>query len=309
MASGQISAGNGRQLAQDLRQRRWDGVRSGLSAAVSDARERRCGTVLLSSEWLLAALADTALLERFTATLDELGATETRFLLVLRDPVEQFLSLYKHRAKRGTAGDIAEWARRGYRLPEELAVFRNALRDVRAALLVRKYSREPGALKRLFFEEWLGVRAPSEVVPESVNPSLSLSELELLRMLAARRPSLVQPLYDRLLAVDVKEKVQGRELAIYARVVAERAIAGHRGEWAAWNELLPESETLVIPRPEGEIAPEPRELSFSKAQMDILMGFLGDSVEPRFLGRLLWSAKIRPALAWAKRVVMPDRRS
>ena len=309
MASGQISAGNGRQLAQDLYQRRWTDVRRRLSAAASEARERRCGTVLFSSEWLLAALAQKALLEPFTASLRELGAQEIRFLLVLRDPVEQFLSLYKHRAKRGTAGNIAEWARRGYRLPEDLAGFRNALRGVDAALLVRKYSRESGALERLFFEEWLGVRVPATAVPESVNPSLSLSELELLRLLAGRRPNLVQPLYDRLLSLDVREKVQGRELAAYARAVAERAVLAHRDEWMAWNDRLPDSEQLVIPRPEGEIPTEPREIAFSKDQVEALMGFLAESVEPRFLVRLLWSAKIRPALGRVARAVMPRRRS
>ena len=309
MASGQISAGNGRQLAQDLEQRRWDGVRSRLSAAVSHARERRCGTVLFSSEWLLAAFAEKAPLERFAVILDELGATEIRFFLVLRDPVEQFLSLYKHRAKRGTAGNIAEWARRGYRLPEELAGFRNALRDVDAALLVRTYRREPGALERLFFEEWLGVRVPGAAVPKSVNPSLSLSELELLHRLADRRPSLVQPLYDRLLSLDAKEKAQGGELAIHARAVAEHAVAAHREEWEAWNERLPKSEQLVILQLEGEIPVEPREIAFSKGQMDALMDFLAESVEPRFLAMLLWTAKIRPALGRMKRAVMPRRRS
>ena len=303
MASGQISAGNGRQLAQDLQQRRWAEVRRRLSAAVSEAREHRCRTVLFSSEWLLAPLADKALIEPFIASLGEFGAKEIRFLLVLRDPVEQFLSLYKHRAKRGTVGDIADWARRGYRLPEELAGFQDALRDVDAALLVRKYSREPGALERLFFEEWLGVRVPGAAVPETVNPSLSLSELELLRLLADWRPSLMQPLYDRLVSLDAREKVQGRELVAYARAVAEHAVAAHREEWAAWNERLPQSEKLVIPQPQGEIPAEPREIAFSKEQMEALMGFVAESVEPRFLARLLWSARIRPLLGAIRRSV------
>ena len=309
MASGQISAGNGRQLAQDLHRRRWDEVRERLNAAVSEAQERRCGTVLFSSEWLLAAFAEQTLLQPFTAILGELGAEEIRFLLVLRDPVEQFLSLYKHRAKRGTAGSVTEWASGGYRLPDELAWFREALRDTGAALVVRKYRREPGALEYLFFEEWLGVQSPGAAVPESVNPSLTLSELELLRKLGGRRPSLVQPLYDRLLALDVREKVQGRELAAYARAVAEHAVAAHRDEWAGWNERLPESERLVIPQPEREIPPEPGELGFSKAQVEALMEFLGDSIEPSFLGRLLWSAQIRPALGSVKRAMMPRKRS
>ena len=174
--------------------------------------------------------------------------------------------------------------------------------------MVRGYSREPGVLEQRFFEDWLGVPTPVVDMPLSVNPSLTVSELELLRQLAEQRPSLVIPLYDQLLAIDPKRKVQGRELDVHARAIAERAVAAHRGEWAEWNALLPASEQLVIPQPVGELPPEPREIAFSKTQMEALMGFLAESVEPRFLAKLLWSAKIRPFLAGIKRVILPATR-
>ncbi|MFO7901565.1 MAG: hypothetical protein R6U98_02800 [Pirellulaceae bacterium] len=308
MATGQISAGNGRDLAQRMRVQRWDLVKGQLNTAVDEAQRRGCETVLFSSEWLLSVFAERTLLEPFIALVQELGSEKTRFLLVLRDPVEQFLSLYKHRAKRGMGGDVAAWAQGGYRLPHELAGFRVALRDFYAELVVRKYGRESGALDELFFRQWLNIEAPDVEVPAAVNPSLTLSELELVRLLAERRPSLVIPLYDRFLAMDPKRNVQGRELEAFARGIAERAVAAHRDEWAEWNALLPASEQLVIPQPVGELPPEPREIAFSKMQMEALMGFLAESVEPRFLAKLLWSAKIRPFLAGIKRVILPATR-
>jgi len=304
MATGQISAGNGRDLAQCIRLQRWDLVKGQLNAAVDEAQRRGCETVLFSSEWLLSVFAERGLLAPFIELVQELGAEKIRFLLVLRDPVEQFISLYKHRAKRGTAGNVAEWAQGGYRLPHELAGFRTALRGVDAELVVRKYGRESGALDELFFRQWLNVETPEAEVPATVNPSLTLSELELLSLLAERRPSLVIPIYNRLLAMDPKRKVQGRELEAYARAIAERAVAAHRDEWVEWNALLPASEQLLIPQPEGALPPEPRETAFSKTQMEALMGFVAESVEPRFLSKLLWTTKIRPFLAGIKRVTL-----
>jgi hypothetical protein len=213
-------------------------------------------------------------------------------------------SLYKHRAKRGTAGDIATWCESGYTLPMELETFRRQAEASVINLTVRGYSREPGVLEHRFFEDWLGLPTPVVDMPPSINPSLTLSELELLRLLAERRPSLVIPLYDRLLAMDPKRKVQGRELEAYARAIAERAVAAHRDEWAHWNALLPASEQLVIPQPEGELPPEPREITYSKTQMEALVGFVAESVEPRFLSKLLWAAKVRPLLAGVKRVIL-----
>ncbi|MFO7903898.1 MAG: hypothetical protein R6U98_14635, partial [Pirellulaceae bacterium] len=285
MAAGQISAGNGRDLAQCIRLQRWGLVKDQLNTAVDEAQRQGCETVLFSSEWLLSTFAERALLEPFIALVQGVSAEKIRFLLVLRDPVEQFLSLYKHRAKRGTAGNVAAWAQGGYRLADELAGFRAALRGFDSELVVRKYCRESGTLDKLFFRQWLNIEPTDAEVPATVNPSLTLSELELVRLLAERRPSLVTPLYDRLLATDPKRKVQGQELEAFARAIAEHAVAAHRGEWAEWNALLPASEQLVIPQPVGELPPEPREIAFSKTQMEALMGFLAESVEPRFLAK------------------------
>ena len=307
MATGQISAGNGRDLAQRMRLQRWDLVKGQLNAAVDEAQRRGCETVLFSSEWLLSVFAERPLLEPFITLVQELGAEKIRFLLVLRDPVEQFISLYKHRAKRGTGGDVAEWAQGGYRLPHELAGFRVALCGFDAELVVRKYGRKSGALATLFFRQWLNIETPDAAVPATVNPSLTLSELELVRLLAERRPSLVIPLYDRFLAMDLKRKVQGREQEAYARAIAERAVAAHRDEWAQWSALLLASEQLIIPQPEGELPAEPREIAFSDTQMEALMGFLAESVEPRFLLRLLWSSRIRPFVGAVRRLVLRPR--
>jgi hypothetical protein len=304
MKNGHISGGNALKLAEDLEGNNWHGIVRRLESFHSEAIVNAAEGVIVSSELLLRPLGRPGVLAQFLGALDRAGFHDLDFLLVLRNPIDQFLSLYKHRAKRGTTADIATWCESGYTLPMELETFRRQAEASGINLTVRGYSRELGVLEQRFFEDWLGLPAPVVDMPLTINPSLTLSELQLLRLLAERRPSLVTPLYDRFLATDPKRKVQGREQEAYARAVAERAVAAHRDEWAQWNVLLPASEHLVIPQPEGELPPEPRELAFSKAQMEAVMGFLAESVEPRFLVKLLWTAKIRPFLASVKRATL-----
>lgn len=304
MRNGQISAGNARLLASALQQGDTQAARHQLQQAVGFAEQTGSDKVVLACEWLTAVLAEPSALEHCLTLLEEVGATSVSMLLVLRDPLEQCLSLYKHRAKRGTAGDIDTWiARGGYRLPADLASLRQQVKESTAELVVRRYDRKPGWLDRLFFEEWLGIPTPEVTLPDSVNPSLSLSELVLVRQMAETRPALVGPLFDALAAVPAKEKVQGAALEAYARAVAARAVAAHAAEWAAWNERLPEGEALTIPEAPAELPPMPRELSLSERQLQAVCQLLAEAATMPFMARLLWHSHLRPALGRLKRRV------
>ena len=309
MRSGLVSAGNAFVISEQARGGNHASVRRELVRHRDAAQSRGCVAVCLSSELLLPYCSAPGTWQRLFGDCRQAGFDSLSVLLVLRDPVDQLISLYKHRSRGGTAADIESWVTQGYRLPYDLSRLREQVDDANVGLVARGYSRASGALERLFFDDWLAVPPPEVDLPAMVNPSLTLSELALIRRLAERRPELVAPLYDALVGLPARDKVQGRELEAHARSVAARAVASHAEEWAAWNERLPESEQLVIPQPEGEIPAEPREIAFSKEQMEALMGFLAETVEPRFLARLLWSAKIRPALGRVKRAVMPRRRS
>ncbi len=309
MRAGLVSAGNAFVISERARDGDHTSVRAELARHRDTAQSRGCAAVFLSSELLLPYCSAPGTWQRLFADCRQAGFDSLSVLLVLRDPVNQLISLFKHRSRGGTAGDIESWVTEGYRLPYDLHRLREQVDDANVALVARGYSRGSGALERLFFDDWLDVPSPEVDLPAMVNPSLTLSELALMRRMAERRPELVAPLYDALVAVPALDKVQGRGLEAHARCVAARAVASHAEEWAAWNALLPESERLVVPQAEGEIPVEPREIAFSKEQMDALMGFLAESVQPRFLARFLWTARIRPALGWVKRAVMPRRRS
>lgn len=106
MLAGRISGGNARVLANTIWQQRWDAVEQTLSQAADSARSQGCERVLLSSEWLLGALANDGQLSQLASRIARLNAGSVELFLLLRDPVEQLVSHYRHRAKSGRAGSL-----------------------------------------------------------------------------------------------------------------------------------------------------------------------------------------------------------
>ncbi|TVQ29089.1 MAG: hypothetical protein EA370_15775 [Wenzhouxiangella sp.] len=305
MLGGRISAGNALHLARFVREGRWAKAEQWLQRAAEAAQAQDCDRILLSSEWLLGALAHDERLVELTRRLGAMGNHTVELLLVLRDPVGQFISLYKHRAKSGTVGSIDAWAQTGYDLPKRLSGIRGQIDVSGAELVVRAYGKESGALERLFFEDWLGMAVPAGTDNLLVNPSLSLSELVLLRKLRARHPGLVPYLYERLLAVDPAMKLEGQAMQDHARKVATHAVAGYAREWQQWNERLPQPERFAIPESGEKPGSEPEQLELSAAQLGVLMELLADAVRPGFGLQVFWSWRLRPLLGRIKRVVLP----
>lgn len=297
MRNGQISAGNGRQLAAAVHDDDWKAINQLIVQAVTLARRNNARTLLISSEHLLAALNGDSRLARLIDGLDAAGVSSVSLLLVLRDPVEQLLSLYKHRAKGGIAGRIDEWVSNGYHLPRELQALRRHAVESRADLTVRAYSRQPGGLEEIFFADWLGLDKLPDAAWITVNPSLTLSELELIRQMAERKPALVPFLYRHLAAIPGQIKMQGNALEAYAQAVAANTVWQHREEWRRWNERLPEGEALEIPAQAPDLPEWPQELGFSSAQLDGLADFMAESTRLRFWLRLVWKSRLRPGLA------------
>jgi hypothetical protein len=283
----------------------WSGVRSWTRRIVASARSQGCENLLLSSEWLLGSAAESDRLSHLESVLRDQGATQIKFLLILRDPVNQLISLYKHRAKNGTAGSIDAWIADGYDLPGSLTGLRRQIESGKVNLAVRRYGKETGSLEGLFFRDWLGIAIPAGAENFRVNPSLSLSELVLLRQLSAHHPGLVPYLYNRLLEIPSEQKREGRDLAEHAHRVAVRAVARDADEWASWNDLLPSDERFDIPEPGPEPGAEPNALELSAEQLSAVMQLLGDALSFRLRLQVLWSWRLRPVLARIKQMLFP----
>jgi hypothetical protein len=227
---------------------------------------------------------------------------------VLRDPLSQCLSLYKHRAKRGTAGDIQSWVADGYNIAEQLSSFREQIEFNDVALYVGKYIRGSEALERLFFEDWLEIKRPRIELTATVNPSLTMSELALIREMAQIRSDLTLPLYESLLAVPSDQKIKDGALAHHAREVAADAVAAHANEWQAWNALLPQDEQLEIPELPDVVIEPPTELEFSEAQLEAISALFARAATPEFVLETFWRSRLRPELGRLARGVGLRRR-
>ena len=305
MKHGKISAGNALHLARFIREGHWDKASAALLGAIKTAQTKNCERVLLSSEWLLGSFAHENRLIEFDRLIQKLGAYAFELLLVLRDPPGQFISLYKHRAKSGSVPSIYEWATSGYDLPIRLNSLRRQVAAADVQLSVRGYDKKPGALERLFFEEWLAIPTPPQTSNALVNPSLSLSELVLLRKLRAHHEGLVPFFYERLLKIDPSEKCEGRAIQAHARLVAENAVARHADEWRSWNALLQEEQRFEIPNPQQSPGAEPKQLELSEVQLSVMMKLLADATRPQLRWRLFWTYRLRPFLARIKRLLFP----
>ena len=304
MQQGRISGGNAWALARQISAGRWTEVEHSLTRASKTAAAQNCDRVLLSSEWLLGSLAHGKRLEEFVAVLRQSGGHTLELFLLLREPVGQLISHYRHRAKSGALYDLKTWTERDYLLPSRLGSIRRQLEATGVAITVRAYSKAPGVLQQMFFSDWLGVPLPTQASDQLVNPSLSLSELVLLRQLRAKHPGLVPFLYERLSAVDPALKSEVPAMQDYAHRVASRAVAQYAEEWHYWNAVLPENERFDIHGPDQPAGPEPAELLLSAAQWDVLVALMADATRPRFVLALLWTAQIRPLLARAKRALL-----
>ena len=307
MQAGLVSAGNGFRISEYVRQRQWSAVSCELlnNRLLAEGRDYRA--VCLSSELLLPVAAEPGAWEGLFSAAQKAGFSEITVLIVLRDPVDQLISLYKHRAKSGTAGKVEEWVRNDYRLPDDLAALRLGAETSRIQLVARGFTREPGGLERIFFADWLGVRTPQVRIGAEVNPSLSLSELELVRQMNDRCPELVPFLHQSLAGVPRKAKIQGLALEAYAHAVAEKSIWESREEWKRWNDVLSDDERLDIPAKSPNVQKRPTEVEFSIRQIEALADFMAESAQLRFIAKLWWKSRLRPSLGNIKKRFLSNR--
>ena len=201
-----ISPGNADELDGYIRDLKWAKVSSWLLARVDEAQERGCKGLLLSNELLFAALSSAGAVNQFASAAAKAGINESSSLLMIRDPIDQALSLYKHRAKSGTTREIQTWLERGYFLPNQLSEFLRQIEQSNIQLHLRRYNKESESIEAVFFRDWLGVETPPVRIENRVNPSLSLSELAIIRHIVATRPRDHGAFYSNFQSVSVDKK-------------------------------------------------------------------------------------------------------
>jgi len=283
MLNGQVSSGNAQNLTNAINARNWEKVKSILQEHVAKAKERKCKIVLLSNELMVLALNSTTVWEQFDAVIVSAGFTHTRFLLILRNPVEQALSLYKHRAKGGTAADIEHWVPKHYYYGNGLLIFLKAAMQLQADLVCRKYQSKDGCLEEVFFKNWLGLNIQLKGFDKPVNPSLSFSELLLLKDIYKRHPYLIEEFYNRFIYIPRKQKATEPRLEAYYKAIMQQELSQYHRTWQVCNNCLPESEQLEIPETvQSNTLTTEKVLTFSVVQGEVLSQLLHDALSSSF---------------------------
>ena len=281
MLRGEISSGNAQSLTIALEENNWSAAEQLLKGWREETRARNCQCLLLSNELLVLTLAKPGRLEQLIKITTTLEIQEVKAFLFLRDPIDQALSLYKHRSKAGTAPSIEEWPEDHYHYGLGLQRFLQAVKNSSLSLSVRKYRKK--GLEDVFFSDWLGVALKVKQPKQVVNPSLSLSELLLIRQLRQNDVWLPRFLYERLLSLPKSQKDPEPKLTRYHEAVLAHYLSQFKATWQLCNQYLPDNEKLEIPLSnDTEVNQEENIMTFSHEQGEIIAKFIKEVSSPAF---------------------------
>ncbi|PSR05909.1 MAG: hypothetical protein BRD49_03225, partial [Bacteroidetes bacterium SW_10_40_5] len=245
------------------------------------------------SESLVLSLQNEEALQNFLNLAQEVGFKKVKWLLIIRDPVDHALSLYKHRAKNGAIEEIEQWVKQAYSYGSVLNNFLKGAEAHSIELTCRKYQKSGEVLEKLFFKDWLGLDLNLDHPFQSVNPSLAISELLFLKKLRVTNKALVKPTYRQFLQTPVDQKAKEPRIQNYYRQVLNDQLLYYMDAWELCNQWLPKEEKLQLPIPKSEdkhIDLTEKVFTFSEKQTEAITEMLNESLKTAFRWRLTYSA-------------------
>jgi len=206
MLKGMISPGNADELDKCLAKKDWEQVKLWLASKYEEAKQNNCNAVLLSNEILVLRFAEKNTLNELMCIAKSLHFEVQNPLLIIREPVSQAMSLYKHRSKIGSMLPVEEWLNEKYILAECLVHFYENLKQSKVDLSQYPYQKDSAYLLEVCINKWLQLNEKIEVEHSPVNPSLTLSELKILCELHPQNPYLAKKFYDFMIKLDTSQK-------------------------------------------------------------------------------------------------------
>lgn len=303
MLSGRISPGNAKELTIALLGKDIESLTTLLSKLLNEAEYKGATKLVLSNENLMEALSDSTKLNILLTVCQKLGITDVKILLILRDPIEQALSLFKHRAKGGLILELEKWLHEGYELPSILSKLLYVLPESRVDFMVRKYEKNSKYLTSIFFKDWLGLPFPTSWNDKYVNPSLTLSELNLLSKLKATLPDIVDGYYDSMLQIPPQQKSDDIYIKDYYKKVISNYLYRYNELWNKCNQCLSENESFILPSYYESIDSNNKTLSFTDFQLNVITSYIAGT-QTLFFRLSIWIKKSRLHLAnWKFRIL------
>ena len=284
LLQGQGSPRNAQGLTDALNTENNDEATQILGKHLAEAQARGCQKVLLSNELLMLALSQDNRVEIFQQIVQAVGFSRVYYFLLIRDPVDQALSLYKHRAKAGIAPDIEEWSAIHYHYGTGLKNFLQQAGACDLYLRCRKYGNQ---LDHIFFREWLDIAPDKLKKPKKrVNPSLSISELLLIRQAREKDAVLPRLLYNAFLHLPKNAKAQEPRIKDYYKAVLSNALTQYMDTWKICNQHLPEDTPIQLPKQQA--VESDKVMTFTAQQGEVIAQLMQQLRSPYFLMRLMF---------------------
>jgi len=302
MISGRISPGNGNTLFKLLQLNNDNLLKQHLKQFIDEAKFKGCDSIFLSNENLIEVLSIKEIIKRLLIQCKDLGITPIKYLLIIRNPVEQVMSLYNHRSKFGTVPKMEDWISNGYQLADVLKNFIDVVRQFDLNCIYRKYDNKPDYISSVVFNDWLRVGDPSVTLNMSVNPSLSFSELLFIKKLNTNQKNLVVDFYERMIAIPSEEKANELKIENRYRIISARQLSKYKETWLECNIHLPENEKIDLPDSLNisyDEVDEKEIICFSDIQAEEIAKFIAESMKLKTTIRIM-VRKIRVRLSRIK---------
>src|SRR5690606_36993262 len=116
--------------------------------------------------------------------------------------------------------------------------------EINIHISVRKYSRE---INSIFFKEWLLCRNDYKNEIEVINPSLTLSEINVLKIIRKSNIFLTHIIHQKLIQLTKSEKADDYQLTEGLRLEFSAFLSDFNNVWETCNQLLPKNEKIVVP--------------------------------------------------------------
>ncbi len=268
MKYGLISPGNGKALLTALQNDDLDVIVNLFKNYKSKASIKGCENILLSNENLITVLHDSKKLDLLRKCCLIVKLEIATSLLIIRNPIEQVISLYKHRAKHGSQENFKEWLLKDYKLPNYLKGIINQVNNNYLKILAFQYRRDSEYLIKVFFKNWLNVDDMPDWRESIVNPSLTFSELSFLSHLRKLKPAYVPFFYKEFLTIPIKNKSEDKLVKESMSIFLNQYLFQYNDVWKSVKIILQNKDNFVLPISSiGEYELETN-VSFTKEQFN-----------------------------------------
>jgi len=249
MISGEISPGNGPELAKAIKENDNQKSSELIAGYVSDAKRNGCDSILISSENFFHSFEKQTAVELLTNVAENNGIESINALLYFRDPVSHAISTFKHRAKNGKLSDLSHWLETDYETMELIERFMEYRTRYSIQWTCRKYRSQSEHMAKSAFADWLGIDIPAIPEDDRVNTSLTLSELLAIQSLNKNRPAYIPFVREAFAAIPFSDKATDLELSRRYNAIASDKLTSYTPLIEEVNRLLPENEQLKLTLP------------------------------------------------------------